>query len=221
MSSTKVSSDVLEDGAVTTAKLSPQAVKDLAGLSLVQGDVLYHDGTNLVRLPKGSNGDLLTMGASVPGWVAPAGSGWEFLTSQTAAGRTIDFTGLGGYTHYRMFMYTKQGDTGGGNKIPFLQIGYGAGPTWRTSNYIGPYNTDGFYLSNGVSLESQANLRGIINIFNASKTLFNHTLGEGTYYGGGSQEDATALTAIRLDYSGGGGNWSGDIYIYGHNLPTS
>ena len=40
--------------------------------SYVAGDLIYHDGTKDVRLPAGAAGQVLEMGASVPGWAALA-----------------------------------------------------------------------------------------------------------------------------------------------------
>lgn len=34
------------------------------------GDVMYYDGTNYVRLAKGSNGEVLTLASGVPSWAA-------------------------------------------------------------------------------------------------------------------------------------------------------
>lgn len=47
------------------------ALADIAGITGVQGDVLYFDGTNWVALPKGTAGQSLTMnsGATAPEWV--------------------------------------------------------------------------------------------------------------------------------------------------------
>lgn len=63
----------------------------LAGLPLVAGDTLYRDGTQLQRLPKGTSGQVLKMGASYPEWGADlndGGSGisrWDQLGNPTAA----------------------------------------------------------------------------------------------------------------------------------------
>lgn len=102
MATTQVSLGVLKDGAVTPAKLSSQALRDLAGLTFVQGDTLYHDGTNLVRLAKGTDGQVLTLSSGVPAWADAAGGGaWEFIERQniTSGVSTIDLTS-GTYSDY-------------------------------------------------------------------------------------------------------------------------
>lgn len=52
-------------------------LKDLGDLSLVQGDILYYDGSNLAKLGAGSSGQFLkTQGTGAnPIWDAPTGSG--------------------------------------------------------------------------------------------------------------------------------------------------
>lgn len=50
-------------------------IQSLASLSYASGDILYHNGTSLTRLPKGSNGQVLTLAAGLPSWAAGGGSG--------------------------------------------------------------------------------------------------------------------------------------------------
>ena len=66
MAANKLDSSMLENDAVTGAKLNP---------GLVQGDIIYADGTDTIdRLAKGTASQVLTMnsGATAPGWVTPA-----------------------------------------------------------------------------------------------------------------------------------------------------
>lgn len=39
------------------------------------GDIMYYNGTNYVRLPKGTNGEFLSLAAGLPDWATPAGGG--------------------------------------------------------------------------------------------------------------------------------------------------
>ena len=55
------------DNTVTGAKIAMG--------SDARGDILYYNGTDYVRLAKGSNGQVLKMGASDPAWGADAGGG--------------------------------------------------------------------------------------------------------------------------------------------------
>ena len=62
----------LADGAVTTIKIDANAVDGtkIALGSDATGDVMYYDGTNYIRLAKGSNGEVLTLASGVPSWAA-------------------------------------------------------------------------------------------------------------------------------------------------------
>jgi hypothetical protein len=62
----------LSDNAVSTAKIQANAVDGtkIAMGSDARGDVLYYNGTDYVRLAKGTSGQVLTMGANDPAWLA-------------------------------------------------------------------------------------------------------------------------------------------------------
>ena len=67
----------VSDNAVTTAKILNNAVTGakIAMGSDAAGDVLYHNGTDYIRLAKGTAGQVLTVnsGATAPEWAAAAG----------------------------------------------------------------------------------------------------------------------------------------------------
>ena len=48
-------------------------VQDLAGLNYVTGDILYYNGTQLINLGAGSNGQVLTLASGVPVWADSTG----------------------------------------------------------------------------------------------------------------------------------------------------
>lgn len=48
---------------------------DIAGITFAQGDILYFDGTNIVKLTKGTDGQFLKIGATIPEWATLAGGG--------------------------------------------------------------------------------------------------------------------------------------------------
>lgn len=54
--------------------LSPTNLTDLVSLVLTNGNILYHNGTNIVALSPGSNGEVLTLSSGIPSWQA-AGAG--------------------------------------------------------------------------------------------------------------------------------------------------
>ena len=62
----------LSNNAVTTDKIIDNAVTGakIAMGSDAAGDVLYYNGTDYVRLAKGTSGHVLTQGASAPSWAA-------------------------------------------------------------------------------------------------------------------------------------------------------
>jgi len=48
---------------------------DIAGITYAQGDIFYYDGTNLVKLAKGTDGQFLKIGTTIPEWATLAGGG--------------------------------------------------------------------------------------------------------------------------------------------------
>jgi hypothetical protein len=48
---------------------------DIAGITYAQGDILYHNGTNLVKLAKGTDGQFLKSTATNPAWDSIPGGG--------------------------------------------------------------------------------------------------------------------------------------------------
>lgn len=84
-------------GIVMLADLYPTA-NSLDGLFLFSGDMLYATGENaLARLAKGTDGQILKIGASAPSWIDD--SALVRIASQTASGAGIAFTGLAGYAY--------------------------------------------------------------------------------------------------------------------------
>lgn len=58
----------------------------IAGLSGVRGDIIYRDATQWQRLPKGTNGQVLTMGANDPAWGAGSTSAPTVQVFTSSAG---------------------------------------------------------------------------------------------------------------------------------------
>jgi hypothetical protein len=69
-----IAADVADD-AVTTVKIIDNAVTGakMAMGSDARGDTLYYNGTDYARLAKGTNGQVLKMGANDPAWGADTG----------------------------------------------------------------------------------------------------------------------------------------------------
>lgn len=92
-----IAKEITMSGDATISNTGVMSVSDLSIASEAQGDVLYFDGTNWVRLAPGTAGQFLkTQGAAAnPLWgdVTPAMELVETITLG-AAGTTFDFTGL-------------------------------------------------------------------------------------------------------------------------------
>ena len=58
--------------AVTATEIASNAVNGthIALGSDASGDIMYYNGTNYVRLAKGTNGEVLTLASGVPSWAA-------------------------------------------------------------------------------------------------------------------------------------------------------
>lgn len=90
-----------------TSQTTKTAAYDALSPNSTQGDITYHNGTNNVRLPKGTGLQALRMnaGATAPEWATPAGGGdaltanplsqFAATTSAQLAGVMSDETGSG------------------------------------------------------------------------------------------------------------------------------
>jgi hypothetical protein len=73
-------------------------------LTPVQGDILYYDGTNWVNLPRGTAGQVLTMGSPLlPSWQTPVGGSPATHAERYLAVKTIT-AGAGSPLTYRLIL---------------------------------------------------------------------------------------------------------------------
>ena len=81
--------------AVTTGHINDNAVNGakIAMGSDASGDIMYYDGTDYVRLPAGSNTNVLTLASGIPSWAAP--SGGTVTTNSTLTGNGSGGSPLG------------------------------------------------------------------------------------------------------------------------------
>src|SRR3990167_5427711 len=133
-------------------------VTDLTIASEAQGDVLYFNGTNWVRLAPGTSGQFLkTLGAAAnPAWDTNVSSPWTLLDTDTAAGTVtsisstiptgykvlmvvVNFIKTGSYNGARLRL---NGDSGNNYTFEFLGA---SGATVSGSNTA---NTSGFLYDN-------------------------------------------------------------------------
>lgn len=80
-----------------TGQTTATAAFDALAPTTTQGDMIYHNGTDNVRLPKGTASQQLRMnsGATAPEWFTPTTSGITLSAEQAAtSGTAIDFTGI-------------------------------------------------------------------------------------------------------------------------------
>lgn len=87
-----VGASEITDGAVGTAELADNSVTGakIALGSDAQGDVMYYDGTNWVRLPAGTSGQVLkTNGAAAnPEWMTPVSNAPDVILEDQKAANT-------------------------------------------------------------------------------------------------------------------------------------
>jgi hypothetical protein len=85
-----VTTTEISNGTIATADVANNAIDGtkIALGSDAQGDVMYYNGTDYVRLAAGSNGDLLTSGGAGanPSWAAPTGGGDITAVGDVASG---------------------------------------------------------------------------------------------------------------------------------------
>ena len=98
------------DAAITNAGVLSIAVNSIDGTHIAlgsdaEGDVMYYNGTNYVRLAKGTDDHVLTMNGNVPNWEAASGGGgsseWTDTGSvlhPTDSSGTADAVVIGGTT---------------------------------------------------------------------------------------------------------------------------
>jgi hypothetical protein len=116
---------VAQGGTGATAKTA--AFDNLSPLT-TQGDIIYHDGTNNVRLAKGTAAQVLTMngGATAPSWVTPSAGTSNYrtlvtLVSDVASTASTSFQNITGlsfsvtsgttYRFYALLVYTASATT--------------------------------------------------------------------------------------------------------------
>jgi hypothetical protein len=212
---------------------------DAAGMTnpmTTTSDMIYSSsGSTPDRIGIGSNGDVLTVTAGVPGWATPSSGGMTLLTTVTLSGASVTSSTFSSTGYKRLYMfinqaiastvggfrmringdtaanYSKQGVSGEGSAV------YAAGSNSQTA-----FN-DILFISTSGSIKN--NLTGTINIDNPTSTscVFMDSVGiafDGTdlrrlHYSGIYQGSAAVTNVTFLLNSGT--FTSGTIEIYGVN----
>ena len=215
-----VATSAIQNDSVTGGKLNP---------ALVQGDLIYADGTDTInRLAKGAASQQLAMnsGATAPEWVTAAAGGWEEVTTTTASDvAAVEFTGLADGYDYRVEIIQSLPATD--HKYLKALVGTGGTPTYLTSGYQATYGSiyeggtdyggDGgtthVAISERQGSDASEELYGQINIYDPGSSAI-HFLDAWTsaedssgrrevYWAQTINTGTTALTAIKFLYESG------------------
>lgn len=193
------------------------ALASLAGLSLVQGDLLYATAADTyARLAKGTASQQLRMnaGATAPEWFTPTAAGITLGTKQAGSGTAENaFTSLP--AGIKRISLNFNALSTNGTSIIIAQLGDSGG--YKTSGYAGAIETassrytftDGFKLV-GVGDASWAMYgRVVFELLDAAAYLWTGTVysadsaGGAVYLGAGSITLSGALDRLRVTTQGG------------------
>ena len=205
------------------------AVNSVAGTKIAMGsdaagDILYYNGTDYVRLGKGTSGHFLKIGASAPSW-ASAG-GLTLATRQaTTSVTSINFTSIPAGTKRITVMYRNVGTDNSSDAL-VIQIGDSGG--LETSGYVcgsGKVASDtSTRFTNGFALTlnnsgSQAEGQYVLNLQNASDYSWvghgamHETGGNTTTWGAGGKSLSAELDRLSIIGSAGGTFDNGTVNI--------
>ena len=201
---------------------------DIAGLTLTNGDIIYYDGSNFVKLDNGTTGQFLqTKGVAAPVW---ANAIWveSVAEQEPAAVASVVAEGLTGRT--QEIIYSLKPVTDGADL--YLTVGHGGTPTYLagTSYDFAGLGADDtgtskdwqgaggaqiiLHRSDGVGNNTDEFISGRITIYNFDETQHSQFTGIVAYsdaagqsymgsIGGAVLYSANALTAIKLAFSSG------------------
>lgn len=163
-----VGTSEIEDNAVTGAKIAMG--------SDAQGDILYYNGTDYVRLGAGTSGQFLkTQGAGAnPTWATVSQGKLELIEHATVSGDTT-FSSISGYKYYLVNWII---DTGTSGDALHVQL------NGETANYSYRYVTGAHAIT---SASAQASIEICDNIYAVGQGSF-MVAGESNGTGGGSVE---------------------------------
>ena len=206
-------------------------LNDIAGLTLTDGDILYSDGTNIVKLDSGTAGQVLqSNGVAAPSWVT-AGGKWVTSQAEYEPGALPSYVaeGLTGRTQQIIFSLKPVTD----NVDLYLTVGHSAGPTYLAST-VYEYGGVGWSADNNnreyagqakaqIQLNHPTNsvgnaanewVSGTVTIYDFDETEYSHITAtvtsrtpaddtESAFIGGTINYATNALTAIKLAFSSG------------------
>jgi hypothetical protein len=222
---------------ITTASGTASSATTATNLAGGSAGVLpYQTGSGATSFTAaGTAGQVLqSNGASAPTWVAPSTGAMSLVSTLTASSSaSLSWTGLTG-NRYRLYL---ENILNSGVDL-YLQLGYGATPTWITSGYtwLGPSNSDAsgttskissngatgngfypkYYMSSVGRGMSVTDLTGFTNGVAQLYTNIEHSNNTANYYytsSSGSLVNTNNITAVRL-ISASGTIASGSASLY-------
>lgn len=217
-------------GATSLSSLSVGTATNIAGGGA--GQVPYQTGSGATSfLSAGTSGQVLTSGGSgAPSWTTPSAGAMTLISTINLSGTTVAFTGLSGYSFYRMIGNNISYSIGSSEDI-FLQIGTGSPATYVTSGYSSQRVTGststvssnfanatyiGLYISNwssGYYISFVADIQ-----FGANRVFSNSTFAGQNYtnFSNSFYPTSSTITAIRTQGDVGPYSFaSGTISLYG------
>lgn len=199
-------------------------VTDLTIASEAQGDVLYFNGTNWVRLAPGTSGEFLkTLGAAAnPAWGTPTAPALTFVSDTTASAATnVDLTSLSSTA----YMLVGVGDVNGVNDWEMTLNGITASEyDYQYHRADGASNTTAEVV-NAASAQITNNITAVgflvfvwvwVDVVNSRLMYRWEVFQDGTFIkGGGKATDtsATSISAIKIA-TGGAETFDGHFYLY-------
>ena len=181
-----------------------------ANQTLVTGDLLYHNGTNLVRLAKGAAGQILRQddALTAPIWSDNLA---QSASQATTSGTAFDFTGIPAWAKRITMVFNsvslsgtdyylvQLGDSGG-----IETTGYISGSSGYATTIVTVTSAAGFTVFSESSAYAAQGLMTLVRIGSTNGWIQNHSgnLGIANFSGGGSKTLSAALDRIRLTRSG-------------------
>ena len=207
-----VTTAMLKDNNVTGAKIAMGS--DAAG------DILYYNGTDYVRLAKGTTGHYLSQGGSnAPAWAAVS-AGFTHATPQAGSGTSLTFGSIPSGTSFIIVTMHDFSSSGGDEWM--VQLGTSSGiettnyRSQRSANTNGSLGSDGTPNSNesqgfGINVDAAGNAFGGQMILSLHHPT-NHTWTSSSSFrrdeydhsfGAGSKDLSAELTQVRITTKGG------------------
>lgn len=198
-----------------TGQATATAAFDALAPTTTQGDTIYHNGTDNVRLAKGTALQQYRMNAAAtaPEWAAPASGGFTVGAEvATTSGTSVDITGMPAGTNIIHFNFVAVSTSG--TSIPLIQLGDAGG--FENSGYTGVAsggtNINAFNAGFGIySVDAVNVIHGtmILTLQNAATFTwaavgnFSTAAGNVASITAGTKSLSAELTQIRLTTAGG------------------